>query len=706
MQQLGINPANILEMNKQGRRLDRQIGDLEYDVYGYADGGDVSSERLTPQQIERIAEREAAEREAASTAAFIAQKSGIGRKAGPVSQALQSGQGPIEFLKGMTNIPQNLVGAPMDISNMIANVYGGGVEKPFMGSDYIKEGLRARGLGFTPPTDPTLAAFYGAGDLGSNLVNPAGLTRTGVQAAGKTGEAAKMLAENFQLYNQQLAVPGASYIRRPAGGVFPTAKNVDEEPISHLDVAVKNTMRQLSLVNAPIENKLAAKEFIDIKFRDYFKTKAGSVSDPLREALISGRIKLPKDSPLEEKFPQALINASRAGDVTAMREIEKRFDNMVDIQNYRVKPVGATAIDDTEAAESFKQTILQQMKANPNIIPDEFLLRLSKKDADVLPPQKAEETIKEIRQKLADNPTLFNTIYEPKISRLLDDVMPQSISEDRIKQFPMVFPALANASKRQEGIMALQADVPITDINSNSIFFPPLFNIKEEDLVEELTKISPKDLAQMSVPEFYAKAIPSIAKAAPFKEAIRTVDKLATAGKPVPTEIGYFGTKEFLPPDANGMTWREIIDPQATLIQSKFLGNSIGGYANAGTYGPLNKGINALKDGETRLFSLYDKNGHAVNNVEFVTPEVAGDKLYSHMANTITAMTGNGVKTGNVVPENYANQMMDLVNKLNPKSIPLSIKKLFQDNSLFFIADQRATGGMIERQANDNRRYL
>lgn len=185
-----------------------------------ADGSPEEGERLTPQQIEQRAAQEVAEREAASTAAFIAQKSGIGRKPGPVSQALQSGQGQIEFLKGMTNVPQNILGAPMDISNMIANVYGGGVEKPFMGSEYIKEGLRSKGLGFTPSTDPTLAGFYGAGDLGSNLVNPAGVTRAGVQAAGKTGEAARMLAQDFQQYNQNLAVPGASYAVRNKGTPF------------------------------------------------------------------------------------------------------------------------------------------------------------------------------------------------------------------------------------------------------------------------------------------------------------------------------------------------------------------------------------------------------------------------------------------------------------------------------------------------------
>jgi hypothetical protein len=721
MQQLGVDPKNILEMNKMGSRPDRYIGDVEYDPTGYADGGEVEQERLTPQQIERIAAQESAEREAASNAAFIAQKSGIGRKEGNISKALKSGEGQVEFLKGMTNVPQNILGAPVDLATMAMRPFGYDVEKPFMGSEYLKEQSRAAGLGFTPSTDPTLAGFYGAGDLGSNLVNPAGVTRTGVKAAGAVAEKAGEAARDFQQYNQQLAVPGASYIRRPAGGVFPTAKSVEDEPISSLDTAIKGYIGTLDLIRAPAENKEAAKQFIDTKLRDYFKTKAGSISDPLREALISGRIKLPKDSPLEEQFPQALINASRAGDVTAMKEIEKRFDRMMNVSNFRVQQTGAGLDDNRVAAEAFKQTILQQMKANPNIIPDEFLLRLTKKNADQLPPKKAAEEVANIRQKLADNPTLFNTVLEPKISRLIDDQLVENVSPSSIAQYADLYPALANAPKRQEGIMALQADVPITDLTYMGI--PDAFGMQRYEFAQEIMKMDPKDLAQMSVPEFYAKALPSFAKAEVFKEKVRTVDKLASAKKPVPPELGQFGTKEFLPTDSNGMTWREITDPKASLIQAKFLGNSIGGYAEAGTYGPMDNGINALINGEVRLFSLYDKNGHAVNNVEFVTPKVA-NKL-PHKANTITQMNGNGVRTGNVVPEDYAEQMLDLVNALNPKDIPFSIKQLFQDKGLivappppplnaartiqmnmFQPPAQRADGGMIERQPNDNRRYL
>jgi len=176
----------------------------------YADGGEVEP------TAEEIA--------AASTPAFIAQKSGIGRKEGNISKALKSGEGQKEFLKGMTNIPQNILGAPMDISNMVASIYGGNVEKPFMGSEYLKEKSRAAGLGFKPSEDPTLAGFYGAGDLASNLVNPAGVTRAGVKAAGKTGEAAKMLARDFQQYNQELAVPRCFVHAPPCRRCIPHGK--------------------------------------------------------------------------------------------------------------------------------------------------------------------------------------------------------------------------------------------------------------------------------------------------------------------------------------------------------------------------------------------------------------------------------------------------------------------------------------------------
>jgi hypothetical protein len=265
-----------------------------------ADGSPEEGERLTPQQIERLAEE-------SNTAAFIAQKSGIGRKSGNISKALKSGEGQVEFLKGMTNVPQNILGAPMDISNMIANVYGGGVEKPFMGSEYLKEKSRAAGLGFKPSEDPTLAGFYGAGDLGSNLVNPAGVTRAGVQAAGKTGEAAKMLAKDFQQYNQELAVPGASYAIRNRGTPFlntPAEINrngkVTREAMGEADDYADWLSRTFA------HGQPALKTWLRDKVGAYLRRDFGTESDQMVQAADQGK-KLHFMSPkLTENVPHQL----------------------------------------------------------------------------------------------------------------------------------------------------------------------------------------------------------------------------------------------------------------------------------------------------------------------------------------------------------------------------------------------------------------
>ena len=172
----------------------RADGGPVYRANGSPEEGEVAP-RLTMQQIEALAAREAAEREAASTPAFIAQKSGIGRKAGPVSQALQSGDAYIAAAKGVTEMPYNLAGAPMDIAMLTRQALTGQAPAGQVGtSEYIKKMATEMGIRPAPPTDPTLRGFYNVGDIGSSALNPAGVTRSGVQAAGKASD----LLTNFK----------------------------------------------------------------------------------------------------------------------------------------------------------------------------------------------------------------------------------------------------------------------------------------------------------------------------------------------------------------------------------------------------------------------------------------------------------------------------------------------------------------------------
>jgi len=191
-----------------------------------------------------------------------------------------------------------------------------------MGSEYIKEKLRAQGLGFTPSTDPTLAGFYGAGDLGSNLVNPAGVTRSGVKAAGAVAEKAGDAARDFQLYNQQLGVPDASYAVRNKGTPiamtgFAFMPTMDEA--KRVVNSVINDVKQLHTLDKPLSN------WFEKTFTRYLRSDFATPDDQLVRAAEKGKVLhlAPKNfSDSAEDFNLGHLLQRKQSDLEYMRQAE------------------------------------------------------------------------------------------------------------------------------------------------------------------------------------------------------------------------------------------------------------------------------------------------------------------------------------------------------------------------------------------------
>lgn len=125
--------------------------------------------------------------------------SGIKRQKGKLSEAITSGTGPGEAIIGTGDYPYDVLGFPMDMSHQVAKVFGSKTpnENIFGTSDYLKKKSTEAGVRTPDPTDPTLAGFRKAGELGSLLVNPfrasAGIPRLltpetsrVIEATGKT----------------------------------------------------------------------------------------------------------------------------------------------------------------------------------------------------------------------------------------------------------------------------------------------------------------------------------------------------------------------------------------------------------------------------------------------------------------------------------------------------------------------------------------
>jgi len=478
------------------------------------------------------------------------------------------------------------------------------------------------------------------------------------------------------------AAPGAEpmYISRPVGGYFPTTKTYTEPEKSKVDKLIQDAVKWAELDGVSAADKperKAAIDFIDKKVRNYLTKEAGSVSDSVREALIDGRIKIPKNSALEERFPQALINAARNGDVTAMKQIEQELDKGHSVKSFII----SDKVDSDAVKQGYKQNILEQMKLNPQIIPDSMLLRLAKNNADNLSPEKAKEVVANIRQKLSANPTLFNTVFEEKILRLLDKNPVSVLGKDDSKKYPTLYGGLFNrlqeVADKPEGIMALLKEAPITSVSQNLNDF----NIVGQDLkdIARYAEMIP-DIDRMDVPAVINKVIQLKQSSIDVEPLAKKAEDLVKAGKLVPAKISTFGTKAILPPDEAGFVWREVVNPVATKIQAKMLDNSIGGYALPGTYGSLGKGMAAMQRGEVRIFSLYDKNNQVISNVEYLTKKASGNRIKENELepDTITQFYGDGPKTKNVPPSSHLPQVANLLEYLKPANVTYEIKSLLR----------------------------
>ncbi len=676
-----------------------------------ADGSPEEGERLTPQQIERIAAQEAAEREAASTAAFIAQKSGIGRKAGPVSQALQSGQGYVEAAKGFTMLPQNLVGAPMDISNMIANVYGGGVEKPFMGSQYIKEGLRERGLGFTPPTDPTLAAFYGAGDLGSNLVNPAGVTRAGVQAAGKTGEAAKMLARDFQQYNQNLAVPGASYAVRNKGTPvamtgLPFLPNVNEAEKVVKAVTIGQRKEPLDVTDKSLS------DWFSKTVTRYLRSDFASPQDQLVRAAEEGKALhlAPKEfsDSAEDQILKTFLER-RQSDLEYMRQAEgfgksnmattpygQRIEDITDISAY---PEMVGDLTPNRVPSSMRNIVETQPETRvtdfaPNIVENLKLEALRDKMLDV---RQSDGKYGAYGQPAAKIPAEF---------LLPDDTLAKlnvAAASNRMARYTN----WQNETRQKMATTALRADpaFPRAQLQEGKFIGVALPDIKKNPEAKQLvidvgcdggwcTRYTPNAEAYASGFNRLHVIVTGEGKQA------RPVAQFSVADSGVNFDSGRrFSILEI---KEKGNTADFANNPALPAIQEyiQHLDKTYGGLDYVDNLKGLrmtqlpeypNQVLNFFDPSFTQKMDLGQKFGNVENGLRAVR-----DKAVD-LNNGSRFIAGTDTDMGKMLQE--------ATNLLVPTKRPMTLEEI-KANIQKRINPSKATGGMIERQADDNRRYL
>lgn len=593
----------------------------------------------------------------------FAQKSGIGRK-----QSITSGQANDAVLQGITELPYNLAGAFVDIPTMVMRPFGYSNPTPFLGSDYLKRKATELGIRPEPPKEPAARALYEVSQLGSSLVNPAAATRSVVRGAQRVGQAAGEAARDFQQYNQQLAVPGASYARRPEGSALMVRQDKNPNWVGTLlETGVRDARDQLANMTHTTDRAALMEDFWNKKAANYFIKQFGTESDPIYRGIREQTITSPA---LKQDFPSYILDQLTVGKTRAkegarpaddfvgpgapeMRffpkypeafdEMRSRYDRATNIEGAVpvTNPASVMSPDFTYTQTREGLNLLEELRnkeidrmiaqgtpasqASPVL---EFLTRSAKAPETVVGPYGAKSLLTDYEAATGTRVGDLNFRGVPQ-----PDALPQNLRTAVEKGEIVYSTGTPDQAVRKlfdtKAINEYLATVPERELK----------NLRFEDAVRGGAKISAKRLERETL-------------AADIRAGKRVPDKFFSEGVSEPLV-------QFKEGPFEGFAWKRIKDADATVPEGAYVGHSVGGYAKGGNYGPETH--KQFIGGEMQVFTLRDNRNRPVTTIE-VDMTGSGPR--------VKQIKGNGRATGNAAPEKYDEAVLGFFqNYLKPTQI-------------------------------------
>lgn len=640
----------------------------------YAHGGAVHRAAGSPQE----GELSDAEREAASRPAFVTPKSGKGRKRGPVSDAINSGEALTSMAKGATELPYDIAGAPVDIATLLMRPLGYNVERPVMGSDWIKSKMTEAGVRPAPPSDPTQRGFFTAGELLSNLTNPAGVTRAGARGAQKVGQAASDVAKDFQEYNRQLTVPGASYAVRPTGSTMLSGPVGMEQNISKVDQLLQSGVSNArSAAGQNRDQESILQNFWDKKARNYFTRQFGTPDDPIATAISKKQI---KGTALDELFPEYLIDQLAVGKTRVNDQGQERF-----FPKYPRAMQDFTTRYDKATGLKGNLITTDPAAANPkygSLLSDEgklqgLLAETAEQDkllAQGLRPELINTNVGAVTKSAVDEgriigdgtdsaKALFNAFEEASKFKQL----PEPEKTGWINKIFGEGRRILGKNEEEVGKNLLPENVrtaiekgePVYDIQYMGSPLTELFN--PASINAYLAGLPAREAANIRFEDAVKGALKMRERAAEMENVVGRIK----AGKPVADTVFSKGVSapllQIKEGPLEGFAWKRIEKREATVPEGAYVGHSVGGYEMGGATYTADK-REGFNTGKWQVYTLRDNRNRPVNTIEV--------RMVDEDTPVVTQIKGNGRATGNTAPEKYDTAVLEFLQKhLKPAAI-------------------------------------
>jgi hypothetical protein len=621
--------------------------------------------------------------DAASRPAFVTPKSGRGRKQGEISKQLKSGDAYVNMAKGVTELPYDIAGAPVDLATMLLRPFGYSTEKPVMGSDFIKEKMTKLGVRPEPPADPTSKGFYTAGELLSNLTNPAAVSRK-VGPVVEKGVKAGAMEVGRQLDRAILDdagplskfVPQAAkplYAVRPSGSTMLSGPVGMKEDVSGIDKILSSGVANATRIADQNEGQAnILRDFWDKKARNYFTRQFGTPDDPIARGIANKQI---KGTALEEAFPEYLIDQIAAGKTRVKEGVRPEGFVGPGTPESRFFPKYPRAMDDFtrryDEATNLKGNLLT---SDPAAVNPQYGNILSEQGKQLGRTAQVAEEDKMLAQGL--RPELINANVEAVGRSLLDSDKiagyGTSSAEDLFKAYKeaslmnkMDKPQKTNWINQLFGegrkVMGKTEDEVVKNMLPENIMTAINKGEPVYDMQYGLQKPLQAVFDPISINKYLASIPPREAANIRFEDAVKgglkmreqldqramLVDRIKS-GKPVADTVFAKGVSapllQFDEGPFKGFAWKRIEKREATIPEGAYVGHSVGGYETGGIGYPSEK-MEGFNTGKYQVYTLRDNRNRPVNTIEV--------QMVDEFTPVVMQIKGNGRASGNVPAEKY-----------------------------------------------------
>jgi hypothetical protein len=359
------------------------------------------------------------------------------------------------------------------------------------------------------------------------------------------------------------AAPAAQpmYAIKPSGGVFypqGSGSRIDD----YLDTVAKKLIR----TDIPGKDAVGVADFIRDKGHKYLTTTFGTGKDPIRDAILEGRLTLTgKDT---ENIRNYALRAAREGDPEALKDVEKAYDELTKLRgNIITNNAKSTSLERTARVDAVQEAEVAKM-LKEGVDPE--LINYNRATKDV-----------------SDLGASYAADAEKMLAEFLSGKRKPTTGAEKAVQ------------------MAATKDERIYDL---SLMSPAFDFLEPETLARGIATIPIKDLERMSFPEAVIRGAQNTLLDRSGDAVVAAVEK----GKSIPKKFYTEGVSPVK--GAQDIGWVTIDTPFAAKLEGASMKHSVGGYGEKGSYGL--GGREALVSGKAKVFSLRPTGNKPVTTVE------------------------------------------------------------------------------------------